>query len=49
MAEGIANAIEGRTGRESCRECTIANLDAFDTAGEDNRGRKAERTDRVVM
>lgn len=43
----MANA-NGRTGSESCRENIVANLDAFKTAGADNRGRKTERIDLAV-
>lgn len=48
MAEGMANAIEGRTGTESCREKRVVNLDTFEAAGADHRGRKADRIEWVV-
>lgn len=49
MAEGMAYANEGRRGRESCREHKVVNLDELETAGPDNRRRKADRIERVVM
>lgn len=48
IAEGIAKCSDGITGRESCRECRMVDLDAKETAGRDNRGRKEERIEDVV-
>jgi hypothetical protein len=49
MAEGIARESEGKRGVESCREYNVVNLEAFDTAGRENRGRNEESIDPVVM
>lgn len=49
MADGIANAKDGRAGRESWREYNVVNLEVFEIVGAENRGRKAERTERVVI
>ena len=48
MAEGMANNNDGSNGRGSCREYRVVNLDVFEIIDPDNRGRKADRIERVV-
>jgi hypothetical protein len=48
IADGIAKAIEGRRGCESCREYRVVNFDVFDAVEVDRRGRNDERIDLVV-
>jgi len=49
MAEGIANAREGNSGCESCREYNVVYLEALAMVGVENRGRKEDRIDDVVV
>jgi hypothetical protein len=49
MAEGIANAIEGNSGCESCREYNVVNLENLVAVDTENRGRKEDSIDKVVV
>jgi hypothetical protein len=48
IAEGSAKPRAGSTGRESCLEDRVANLEVLDGADAENRGRKYESIERVV-
>ena len=48
IADGMAKASEGRSGRVSCREYNVVNLEAFETEEVENRGRKVARIDEIV-
>jgi len=48
MAAGIAKVILGRTGRDSCREYRVVNLEVLEAFCVDNRGRNEESIDLVV-
>ena len=48
IAEGMARAKDGRSGRESCREYRVVNVEVFEIVRLDNRGRKDDRIDRVL-
>lgn len=49
MAEGIANANEGRSGWESCREYNVVYLETLEAVDAENRGRKEDSIDDVVV
>lgn len=44
----MARAKDGRSGRESCREYRVVNVEVFEIVRLDNRGRKDDRIDRVL-
>jgi hypothetical protein len=49
MAEGIVNAKEGSSGCESRREKSVVYLEALVTVDAENRGRKEDSIDDVVV
>jgi hypothetical protein len=49
MAEGTANDSDGSSGCESCRENNVVYLEAVVTVEAENRGRKEDNIDDVVV
>lgn len=48
MAAGIAKPNLGKTGRDSCREYRVVNLDVRDVVFVESRGRNEDSIDLVV-